>query len=74
MAEKLLAEITKLLAITCLSGKEPDIEHQILAKIRGVVENIENPYFGEIDFHQNIRLARRQGFDSAKQAILKAIA
>lgn len=29
----------------------------------------ENPYRGDIDFHQNIRLATRQGFDEAIQQV-----
>ena len=36
---------------------------------KGKLKLPNNPYSGDIDFHQNIRLARRQGFDKALQQV-----
>ena len=32
----------------------------------------DNPYGGEIDFHQNIRLATKQGYDEGQQDMVSA--
>lgn len=44
-----------------------------LQQVVEMVEGIENPWAGDIDFWQNIRLARRQGFDEALQTIKQQI-
>jgi len=41
--------------------------------IAEAIQQIPNPHAGDIDIYQNIRLARRQGFDEAIDAAVKLL-
>lgn len=73
--KEILVQLVSLTLIDLSSGqpqgmvKEIDEKTHQICQLTPKIKLPENPYEGDIDFHQNIRLATRQGFAEALQQV-----